>query len=337
MELKVVSINDLTQNELEKVDAFIMSEFTNGEFINSVKYLSYHRDRFVTDSIVICDKQSKTIEGVVMATAEDNMVISHKGTTFAGPIVSLKNSYDKTKSIIELVLDYYENKYDIVCFKTTPTLYAYQETGVLDYILLQHGYKYGMTALSNVIKINSIHSEDELFKLYDSKKRNQVRKAIKCNEFVFNRESLIDEKIWNFMNKNLAEKYQVCSTHSYDEIADLQQRFPNHIVPYTVKTNNGEYAAFGLIFKFKNVFHTQYLDMNYEYAMKCPNLFLVHNLIQEAMKEGYSVFSFGASTENGGEYLNEGLLAYKAGYGGGNIVMPIYIKEKRGIKLCTHL
>lgn len=43
---------------------------------------------------------------------------------------------------------------------------------------------------------------------------------------------------------------------------------------------------------------------------------------------GYCYFSFGASTEQEGEILNQGLYHYKAGYGGGDILLPVYTKVK---------
>ena len=101
---------------------------------------------------------------------------------------------------------------------------------------------------------------------------------------------------------------------------------PEYIVPYEARTKEGEYAAFALVYQFKHVFHTQYLDVNYRFTGEYPNLYLVHNLLIEAVRQGCRMFSFGASTEDGGNYLNEGLFAYKAGYGGGSILLPSYTK-----------
>ena len=129
------------------------------------------------------------------------------------------------------------------------------------------------------------------------------------------------------MNDNLESKFGYKTTHSYDEITWMQKNMPEHIVPYETRTKEGEYAAFALVYKFKHVFHTQYLDVNYRFSGEYPNLYLVHNLMMEAAREGYRMFSFGASTENGGKDLNEGLFAYKSGYGGGSILLPCYTKK----------
>lgn len=330
MELSVTPIEELSEKEKNDIDNFIMSPDTNGEFINSLKYLSYHGGRFNEDSIVVRDQGSNTVKGVLLATVdtvEPTAVVSHQGTTFSGPIICLKDSYQTVSMVMELMLAYYENKYNHICLRTTPAFYARQEAGIIDYILMRKNYIYGMIELSNIIRIEKIDSEESLFKNYDSKRRNQVRKALKNSEFIFNKVQRINTEVWKIMNDNLMERYSSKTTHSYEEIDGLQSMMPDYIQPYEVRHISGEYAAFGLVYKFKNVYHTQYLDMNYKYAADYPNLMLIHNLILEARKEGFPVFSFGACTEKKGEYLNEGLLSYKAGFGGGNIILPEYSKD----------
>ena len=329
MELAIIDIGALSEKEKADVDKFIMAKNTNGEFINSLNYLSYHGKRFKEDSIVIRDKGSHVIKGVFLATAAaDNptTIVSHQGTTFAGPIYNLKDSYQTVNYVIRLMLSYYEEKYHNICIHVTPNYYAGQASGILDYVLLQNGYSYGMTALANIIRIENINSEEQLLEMYETKRRNQVRKVLKSNEFVFRQVESISRDVWERMANNLQERHHVHPTHTYEEINSLQVKLPGFIVPYEVRHVSGEYAAFGLIYKFKNVFHTQYLDMNYTYAADCPNLLLVHRLLMEARKEKFPVFSFGTSTENAGKYLNEGLWAYKSGYGGGSIILPVYSK-----------
>jgi len=67
--------------------------------------------------------------------------------------------------------------------------------------------------------------------------------------------------------------------------------------------------------------------LNYELRNEYPNLYLIHNLIKMAINEGYRFFSFGASTENEGNILNEGLFNFKNQFGGGSILLPKYTKK----------
>lgn len=328
-DMKLLPAAEWTEKDRERIDEFILSGDTNGEFIHSLKYLSYHpQGRFADDSVAVKDSGSGMVRCVVMACAgpDGDSVVSHMGTTFAGPVIRIRDSYQTIRQAVQMALDYYEDRYKNVILRVVPPFYGNQEPGILDYLLMQNGYTYGMTALANVVCIDMIKTEDDLFSMYDSKRRNQAKKPLKTGRFSFSRAEGIDREIWDLMNRNLETKFGSKTTHSYDEIVWLQRNMPEYIVPYEARTKEGEYAAFALVYQFKHVFHTQYLDVNYRFSGEYPNLYLVHNLLIEAVRQGCRMFSFGASTEDGGNYLNEGLFAYKAGYGGGSILLPCYTK-----------
>lgn len=330
MELKIIKISDLDEKEKNKVDEFILDKSSNGEFINTLKYLSYHPDgRFIDDSIIVKDLSSGVIKSVVMAgcnISDKDLIVSHPGTTFSGPIFKSTQGVGEIDEILKLILGYYENKYYGIQFRTQPTVYSSQPIEDIPYLLIKSGFDLGYTALANVINLCDIKDEIDIFSTYESKRRNQVRKSIKDYDYNFQKEDLIDEYIWNNMNDNLERKFDASTTHSFSEITDLKDRFPENIIPYVMHKNGGEYGAFALVYKFKNVFHTQYLDLNYNLRLEYPNLLLIHNLIKLAIDEGFRFFSFGASTENGGEDINEGLYNYKKGFGGGRIIQPVYKK-----------
>ena len=323
---------DLSERDCLKVDSFIMKESTTGEFINTFKFLEYHpKDRFVDDSIVVVDCGSQEVKGVMLA-AQDGCggIISHPGTTFAGPIVDREAKLDVIQSVMDIMLGYYEKKYQQVKIKKIPEYYMQQPFQLIDYILLRRGYSFGMSAMANIININQIDSEEDILKLFDSKKRNHTRKVLKEKNFVFSSDDIIRGDVWENMNANLKNKFDSKTTHTLEEIRNLKERCPSDIKAFYVDHVNGEYAAFALGFFFKNVFHTQYLDVNYKYTGQYPNLLLVLKMIGEARKMGYSFFSFGASTEDEGSVLNTGLYNYKSGYGGGAILLPVYNKSVGG-------
>ncbi|MCI8378508.1 MAG: GNAT family N-acetyltransferase [Lachnospiraceae bacterium] len=322
---------DWTKSETTRVNKFIMDKSTNGEFIHAPFFLEYHpKNRFTDDSVAIFDLNCGTVAGVMMAAVDPNnkrCVISHPGTTFAGPVVKNGASISLKERIVSMLLNYYESIYSKICIKTVPEIYTTQCYGEISYFLLKRGYNIGMTALANVANISKYHSEDEVFELYKGKRRNHIRKAIALNNFKLESNKTIRKDVWDHMTDNLCKKFHSRPTHSYSEVCSLVERCPEYIKAYYANSKDGDYGAFALIFQFKNVFHTQYLDTNYAYAGQYPNLFLIHHLFLEAIKTGCTFFSFGSSTENGGNYLNQGLHNYKAEYGGGSIILPIYQKD----------
>ena len=328
---KLDRLYDLSEKELKAVDNFILSENTNGEFINTVKYMDYHpKTRFSDDSVVVRDAESAGVRAVMLAAkdlADGKVVISHPGTSFAGIVLDSKLSMDKAFEAMSIIENYYETKYERIVIRTRPSWYDRQPMGKPEYFLMRNGYQLDMTAFANVIDISQISDEEDILKLFDSKRRNEVRKTLKEGLFFLEKDTIIRSAVWDNMNSNLKERFDSHTTHSFEEISDLMRRYPDNIVPYYEVTEAGEYGAFALIYKFKNVFHTQYLDVNYTLSRHYPNLALIYSLIMEARKEGYTKFSLGPSTEEQGKVVNSGLYSYKAGYGGGDMIMPVFYKE----------
>lgn len=324
---------DWDAGRMREIDEFILKNSSNGEFINSIRFLDYHpAERFKDDSIAIVDNGSKRVLAVMMGaeTKDGYGFVSHPGTTFAGPIIDRKYSVGKIESLLNQMLTYYEEKYEKIRIKVCPSYYNFQPMGIVEFFLWKRGYQYEAGALANVIDISRIRDEDDIFRLFNTKRRNEVRKALKEELFFFSCSNEIRESVWKNMNKNLEQRFSAKTTHTYHEILDLKQRFSKEIQPYYADTQDGKYGAFGLVFQFKRVFHTQYLDLNYDYAPHYPNLLLIYHLIKVAKERNFDFFSFGASTEGPELNINAGLYNYKAGYGGGDILLPVFTKKVKG-------
>ncbi len=75
------------------------------------------------------------------------------------------------------------------------------------------------------------------------------------------------------------------------------------------------FVAGTLVFCYENAIHTQYIASD-EVARKIGALDLIINTVIEEYCGKKKWLDFGISTENGGKYLNEGLISQKESFGG---------------------
>ncbi|GAB3825764.1 hypothetical protein GCM10028895_35770 [Pontibacter rugosus] len=98
--------------------------------------------------------------------------------------------------------------------------------------------------------------------------------------------------------------------------------FPENIKLYAA-TKDGALLAGALMYETSTVAHAQYLAA----SEKGRNLHALEVLVDWLLTEVYphkSYFSFGVSTEQQGQYLNEGLVWNKESYGARTIVHDFY-------------
>ena len=78
-----------------------------------------------------------------------------------------------------------------------------------------------------------------------------------------------------------------------------------------------------MVYDMGHVVHAQYIASS-EIGKKTGALdLLIHHLITEVYADR-TYFDFGVSTENGGSYLNEGLIFQKEGFGARSVVYDTY-------------
>lgn len=321
-----------TANLDQRIDKFVQCNSVNGTFLQSRNFLNYHpSDRFKDASFILHKG------GVIAAyfpgnvTAE-NAFISHQGSTFGGPVIG-KDFYNGNK-IWELLADadkYLTERFSKITLKPTPSLFAEENMDLLDYALEHLGYT-RHTELSSQNPLSG--NTDPL----ENCNRNQKRLWVAANKFI---EELPESNRWEYRTmeskEDLAtfhkflvlskEKHHVKPVHSLDDLLDLQKRIPNNI-RFKGLFFGGRYVCgmMQFIFEKVKVLHDQYIspDESFtEFHHTTPmNLFA----LREAAAEGFRHFSWGISTENKGDVLNENLFHYKESFGAKACVNAFYTK-----------
>ena len=302
----------------QKWDDFVLNNSINGTFLQTRKFLNYHKEgKFIDCSLMI--KKGDQIVGAVPAckVIDDDgktLFMSHRGSTFGGIILSNKvYSASNVQEIIILVEDFLrENGFERVYFKMTCDLYTKDNSVLLDYFFYQRGYTQ-YNELNYYLDLSTY--QKDILAQFSSSKRRDYRYSLKNNlqfKVLETKEEILE--FYNVLQLNL-RKLGLNSVHSYEDLLDLKfNRFDKEIDFYGVYLEDKMIAG-SMTFTFDDVLHTQYLSSDEEYLKLFPMDFLIYNLIDTAVKNNKRLFTFGICTENQGKYLNIGLSRFKEGFG----------------------
>ncbi len=112
---------DAGKNEAEW-DAFIGSS-NNGTFLQTRRYLNYHKDRFTDVSLIIRNDKQRIVGVFPAATSsmDTSLVSSHPGITHGGLICSGRTGAGDVHRTLQLVFQWYkEQGYQSLLYKAIP-------------------------------------------------------------------------------------------------------------------------------------------------------------------------------------------------------------------------
>lgn len=299
-------------NEMEsRWDRFIMEESFNGTFLQTRKFLNYHPEGRFEDASFLVEKSGIIVAAVPGNTA-DATFVSHQGSTFGGPIISKDfTSASRMVEIVETIDNHLRSQYKSARLKITAQAFCCERNDLLEYVLEHHGYA-RHTELSCITPLDA--GEDPLQKCKGECRRNfrsaeahgLTYRAIEDSEL---------ELFYKFLVISKA-KYKTHPVHTIEELRDLQQRFPGKLI-FRGMWDKETYLSGIMLFAFDNpkVLHFQYLAPDESKNATNATTALFINVMREAAKNGYLRFSWGISTENGGNFLNTNLFRFKEAFG----------------------
>lgn len=292
-------------------DDFVVKS-KNGTFLIQRDYMDYHSDRFFDASYLLF--RNGKIEAILPGNIQDNKYYSHQGLTYGGWITSTK------LSTLELIKAFHLFNNEIsskgikeIIYKPIPIIYHQIPSQEDIYALFLSKAEKISCHISSTIYQNS------KLRFIESRKSG-IRKAIR--EGVKVMESKDFSSFWEILQNNLVNKFNTKPVHSLDEIELLASRFPNNIKLF-IAFKDDEPLAGSVIYVMKNIVHVQYISANTT-GKECGALDLLFDTLINNLYSSVSIFDFGQSTEQMGNYLNESLIFQKEGFGGRGIVYETY-------------
>lgn len=294
-------------------DAFIQKS-RNGHFFFERGFMGYHADRFEDHSLLFHSDQG--LRAVLPANRVDDTLYTHQGLTFGGLVVGRARGAE-VMALLHETADYLAREgFKRLIYKALPTFYHQQPAEDDRYALARMSAKLVRCELSSVIDLTAPYA-------FSGGKNDNLRRARKAG-LVF--EEIADPApVVELVSEVLADRHGATATHTPAELRLLADRFPENIRTFAARQDERLLAG-AVVFVNGQVAHTQYLANSAE-GLSCGALdFVVASLIRTVFADK-RWFSFGISTENGGQHLNAGLLAYKEGFGGHGVTYDTYELE----------
>lgn len=287
-------------------------ESKNGTFMIKRDYMDYHSDRFEDFSLLFFEDDK--LIAIMPASRHGHELRSHGGLTYGGIIIDYKMTTSKMLEIFSLLKTFMKDHgFASLLYKCIPRIYHKYFSDEDLYALTKNGAILIRRDVSTAISLNNKICFSEL-------RRRGIKKAQKNGLEV--QQSFEYSKYVELLSSVLEEHHGVRPVHNANELQLLSERFPEEIKLFCAYKKEQLYAGV-LIFDTSQCVHAQYIANSNE-GRKLGALDLVIDYLINNYSIGKSFFDFGISTENGGMFLNEGLIHQKEMFGGRAVVYDFY-------------
>jgi len=289
----------------------VVAASRNGNFLHSRNFIDYHSHRFKERSVIV--QRNGSPVAVFPCNRVDDQIVSHGGLTYGGLIYGNALHAVDVLAIFDLLGEHYRTLgCTEIVYKAVPHVFHRYPAEEDLYALLRHGARLIRRDLSTVVQMA------DRIKIAESRKtgiRRARKTALRISEGNFVTE------FHQLLSSVLAAR-AVTPAHTVQELELLRSRFPLEIRLFGA-FDRDRLLAGALIFDFGSVAHSQYLASSEAGKLVGALDFLLEHLLDVEFA-GRRCFSFGISTERQGQYLNEGLVFQKEGFGGRGVVHDFY-------------
>lgn len=284
----------------------------NSTFLHKRGYMDYHAHRFTDHSLMFYRKTE--LIALLPAHIRENTFCSHNGLTYGGLLLPSGIATEAVLCLFDTLKEYLLKNTTVtrIIYKPTPHIYHSYPCEEDLYALFRHNAALTERKVSSAIPLRNPLPISGRRKLTAST-RSRLS-IIEENDF---------NAFWKILEERLQGKYSVAPVHNIDEITMLKNRFPENIRLFCVADSNAEILGGVVLFITGNVVHMQYSATTEEGRRLSALDYLYEELMNNCFA-GKEYFDFGISVEDGGRYLNSGLIAYKERLGGRAVVYDTY-------------
>ncbi len=280
----------------------------NSLFMFKRRYMEYHSDRFVDNSLMFYDEDS--LVAVMPASIDGQVLVSHGGLTYGGFIFGKSMKQSHMNEVTECLIGYMkENHLKTLIYKEVPLIYHSIPAEECEYSLFWRGAFLKKMECSSVVDLKNRIKFPKGRKAQVSRAKREGVEVVTSTDF----RAFIDLE-----NEVLKEYHNAKAVHTGQELELLHDRFPDNI-RLVAGMYQGKIIAGALLFVYDNVVKTQYLAAN-DKGREIGALDLVISTALDEYSETKKWFDFGKSTEGDGDILNEGLISQKEGFGGRTVM-----------------
>lgn len=305
-------IERYTTGKQAEWDSFVNAS-RNGTFLHRRDYMDYHADRFTDHSLMFY--RGAELIALLPAHTKEECFCSHNGLTYGGLLLADGTTTAEVLCLFNIAKEYIQTNTDATKFIYKPTPYIYHRYPCEEdlYALFRCGATVAERKVSSAIPLKNPLPISGRRKLTGSVKSRLC--IVEENDFT---------TFWNILGERLQSKYNTLPVHSIEEITMLKERFPENIKLFCIADEDGDTLGGVVLFITDNVVHMQY-SATTEEGRRISALDLLYEYLINTHFNDKEYFDFGISVEDGGHYLNTGLIAYKERLGGRAVVYDTYI------------
>lgn len=285
----------------------------NGTFLFLRGYMEYHRDRFSDGSLLVRDGKGSLL-ALLPANRRGSVLESHGGLTYGGLVVDRSMTLRRMLDVVAAVLAYlHDQAISCLRYKAVPHIYHRAPAEEDLYALAQHGARLATRAALSVFDRSAGIAPQ-------TRRRRGLRKAQAAG--LTARESPALEEYWDLLTGVLQKSYNNAPVHSFAEIRDLRDRFPDNIRLFAC-FRGSRMVAGSLIYETETVARTQYIAASDE-GKDLSALDLLFDVLFQEVYRDKRYLDLGTSEGLQGMGLNEGVLEFKEGFGARTLAQDTY-------------